>query len=428
MKSGVVAVAGNRIEVSSSLNTQALKDEVIQALTDSKPADVELQLEITAPLQIIRPYTFHMIFSPDGHEVKSCHSETVDGLSELGKVLDSHAIEHEAVCKLAKGQPVDDWPELITNLINALAAMGNNELMVSDRSVSIVFSPDTPKGQLDDIEGVVKDIIPHDFIMRVVTADNAQEVEKDLLVIKEPDGLVSVYGNVPDQLTQNLILELLDSYLLPEQVSDFLTVSDESKPLDLDALVSGLQAFEMLYAGTISVQDDLIAVEGTALTQDDRNRIKAIVTSVHGPGNFSLRVTVDDEIRLAGLPSLNECTARIDQVLAETRITFDSGSNEINEATAGTIKALAPVLQECLHFKWEIGGHTDSSGRASKNLQLSQDRANAILYAINLEGVISDNLVAVGYGEEFPIASNNTREGRAENRRIVIQHIADDNN
>ena len=66
----------------------------------------------------------------------------------------------------------------------------------------------------------------------------------------------------------------------------------------------------------------------------------------------------------------------------------------------------------------EIGGHTDSQGRETMNLNLSQQRADAVLNGLLARGVLTSNLTAKGYGETVPIADNGTEEGREENRRI----------
>ncbi|MBC7145649.1 MAG: OmpA family protein [Thioclava marina] len=66
----------------------------------------------------------------------------------------------------------------------------------------------------------------------------------------------------------------------------------------------------------------------------------------------------------------------------------------------------------------EVAGYTDNQGREEMNLQLSQERAQAVIRGLLDRGILIGNLVAKGYGEDQPIASNDTEEGREENRRI----------
>ncbi|MFM8787599.1 MAG: OmpA family protein, partial [Bacteroidota bacterium] len=69
----------------------------------------------------------------------------------------------------------------------------------------------------------------------------------------------------------------------------------------------------------------------------------------------------------------------------------------------------------------EIQGHTDNTGNLEKNRMLSQQRADAVLRSLLGQGCAAGQLSAVGYGSSRPIASNNSAEGRALNRRTQIK-------
>ena len=81
------------------------------------------------------------------------------------------------------------------------------------------------------------------------------------------------------------------------------------------------------------------------------------------------------------------------------------------------------VMKNSPNLRIIIEGHTDSQGRESMNLNLSQERADAVLNAILARRVLTTNLTAVGYGETVPIADNGTEEGREANRRIEFTLI-----
>ena len=66
----------------------------------------------------------------------------------------------------------------------------------------------------------------------------------------------------------------------------------------------------------------------------------------------------------------------------------------------------------------EVGGHTDSDGVSEENELLSQARADAVVVSLTSKGVEADRLIARGFGDAQPIASNETGEGKAQNRRI----------
>jgi len=87
-------------------------------------------------------------------------------------------------------------------------------------------------------------------------------------------------------------------------------------------------------------------------------------------------------------------------------------------AKAGTvIKALPGTA------RLEVGGHTDSSGSAEANMLLSRHRAQAVVNFMLANGVARERLVARGYGDLRPVASNVTEEGRFNNRRIEIKTL-----
>ncbi|RYZ89511.1 MAG: OmpA family protein, partial [Proteobacteria bacterium] len=69
----------------------------------------------------------------------------------------------------------------------------------------------------------------------------------------------------------------------------------------------------------------------------------------------------------------------------------------------------------------KLGGYTDNTGNADKNLKLSGDRAQSVKKELAGLGIADSRLEAEGYGQEHPVASNDTEEGRSQNRRISIR-------
>lgn len=117
------------------------------------------------------------------------------------------------------------------------------------------------------------------------------------------------------------------------------------------------------------------------------------------------------------------CIARITDLLSRDKITFDPGSDDISEESEPLVTALAELLKQCPGKPIEVAGHTDSQGTSRNNTTLSEDRAKAVLVALKEQGVDVSTMKAVGYGEDRPIADNDTDEGREANRRIEFTLI-----
>jgi len=108
------------------------------------------------------------------------------------------------------------------------------------------------------------------------------------------------------------------------------------------------------------------------------------------------------------------------ETFAFADIYFPSGKAAITPKAEAKLEGLYKVLSDNPELKVEIAGHTDGLGSNRVNLKLSQSRAEAVKTWLEAKGIAADKLVAKGYGEDKPIASNKTRDGRAQNRRIEI--------
>ncbi len=102
------------------------------------------------------------------------------------------------------------------------------------------------------------------------------------------------------------------------------------------------------------------------------------------------------------------------------RVLFAVNQSDLSPEASATISKLAGVLKSVDIHGAGIEGHTDSTGAADYNMQLSDRRAAAVKAEFVKVGLPAANMRAVGKGETQPIASNDTDDGRAQNRRVVI--------
>lgn len=102
-------------------------------------------------------------------------------------------------------------------------------------------------------------------------------------------------------------------------------------------------------------------------------------------------------------------------------VTFASDDASLNPGFFSVLDSVAVVLNEYPKTLLDIDGHTDNTGSAQYNQQLSEQRAVAVGQYLNQRGVDARRLLVVGFGETRPIADNSTEFGRQQNRRVEIR-------
>ncbi|MCP3976432.1 MAG: OmpA family protein [bacterium] len=154
----------------------------------------------------------------------------------------------------------------------------------------------------------------------------------------------------------------------------------------------------------VVIADGVITVGGSAITEADLTGGNGVVHIVEGvliPPDYSL-------------PTLNEA-------LALEPITFESGSAVITADGIAVLQGAVDFLTANADVRVAIEGHTDAQGAETSNQALSESRAASVRDYLVSQGIDADRMETAGFGESNPIASNDTAEGRAENRRIEFR-------
>lgn len=124
--------------------------------------------------------------------------------------------------------------------------------------------------------------------------------------------------------------------------------------------------------------------------------------------------------------------ARVERVGEGIKITFDSGilfavdRAVLQDQAKANLTDLAKILNKYDDTVILIEGHTDATGSEEYNLDLSKKRAQAVANQLSTNGVLASRFTLMGYGESQPVASNETAEGRQENRRVEVAIMAND--
>ncbi len=121
---------------------------------------------------------------------------------------------------------------------------------------------------------------------------------------------------------------------------------------------------------------------------------------------------------------IDACQTKLNKTMQGKTILFETNKAEVKDSSFTLLKTIAAVINECIHKLPDahiaVSGHTDSKGSDDYNLALSERRANSVkTYLISI-GVSSTIISSKGYGESQPVASNDTPEGRSQNRRITF--------
>jgi outer membrane protein OmpA-like peptidoglycan-associated protein len=112
-------------------------------------------------------------------------------------------------------------------------------------------------------------------------------------------------------------------------------------------------------------------------------------------------------------------------VLSDDSVKFPThGSQLSSEAQTRLMDFVQKLKGDNKNVYLEIQGHTDNTGGKAVNMRLGEERAEAVRLFMNQQGVALNRMATISYGEQSPVASNKTRAGRAQNRRVVVIVLA----
>lgn len=187
--------------------------------------------------------------------------------------------------------------------------------------------------------------------------------------------------------------------------------------------------------------------QGTALSNQEDGRWKLSPTQLPGEGTYDVVVRTEDragnvsqdqttnELIIKFVPERDKseafeeaprpisaflCQQGFKRILSRTPVRFVDRTPKLERRSIHVLDDLAGLAARCPDARIEIAAHTDAEGDFSQNRRLSRLRAFAVAAHFARRGIDRFRLLSVGYGEVRPIASNNTAEGRAKNRRLEL--------
>jgi outer membrane protein OmpA-like peptidoglycan-associated protein/uncharacterized protein YidB (DUF937 family) len=253
------------------------------------------------------------------------------------------------------------------------------------------------------------------------------------LALTNDDGIITYTGTVHDESTRTSIMDALKGVFGADKVKGDITINANAGPASW--LVDLRTALENLKTpGVQAVFDGNSLKVGGLIGDADRDGIisslrAALPTGlVFGAltdrvGSLVSDVTNKTQAALSALRPGFTITDLLN-ILNQSIINFPTGSAEIPAAGKALLQQAAVAFKQLPPGTVvEIGGYTDNTGDPAANVQLSQQRAEAVRAALVQAGVDPSMVVAKGYGNASPIAGNDTLEGRFRNRRIEYKVI-----
>ncbi|TWI43967.1 OOP family OmpA-OmpF porin [Pseudoduganella flava] len=226
-------------------------------------------------------------------------------------------------------------------------------------------------------------------------------------------GQVLASGTVPDEATKAAVLAKLRELYGADKVVDQIAVGPVAMPANWNDYVQKLITPDLrqISRGQLKIDGNTVSLRGEVANEAVRQKIAGTVAASLNPTytvNNGLRVSAADQ-------------AVLDRTLANRTIEFESGQATLTPAGRAILDEMVAAMQKLKGRKIEIIGHTDSAGLRASNVNLSQARAATVKSYLAAHGIPEELLSASGQGPDRPIASNDTADGRARNRRIEFR-------
>ncbi len=421
-----VSVAPGRVAVTATAETDAERQALEARLAAAAPAEVALDLRISAPRPVIAPFAVNFTLQGGAARLDTCAADSAGAAATIAAAARRAGLGTPPDCAIGLGAPAPAWAAAVASGIDAVAAMGGGGFAVSDLTAVLSAPEGVEPERLAELSDGLEAALPEVFSLTVLPPEPgpAQPAAGTALpplfqAILLDDGSVRLSGPVRDATSRDAIASFTAALFGHDRVTD-ATLIDPGLPDGWPGRVlAGVEALSRLEAGEVKVTPEAVALQGWSLMEDVEPQVEALLAAKVG-GAASIDVRYDAEKAAIVVQSPPElCVAAIDAILEERQIGFAAGSAEIEPSSRGVLEAIADVLGGCPGAEIEIGGHTDAQGAAEVNQRLSEARAEAVRAA--LEPVLPlVMLSARGYGAELPIADNSTPDGRAQNRRIAF--------
>jgi len=241
---------------------------------------------------------------------------------------------------------------------------------------------------------------------------------------------VSLSGVVPSFKSRDTIAAQAAASFAGGKVDNGLTIASGGPQGDFDSAANhGVAVIAGLTDGKAALTDNSLVITG----KTNKFGVKEALAAKPGPAGFVIDISgvegaaasIDNIAEAAAAfaalgPKLDAkgCEDSLKSELEQEAVQFDTGSATISRESYLLLVKLAGVALRCDVQSIDVSGHTDSQGDEGSNQQLSEARAKAVVDLLAKAGFPAPRLTSAGFGSTRPVASNDSEDGRAKNRRI----------
>jgi OmpA-OmpF porin, OOP family len=313
--------------------------------------------------------------------------------------------------QLSRGAP-QGFESAASLLVEQIGKLKEGKITLSDTTVSLTGMARDLGGR-EAIAAALKNL-PEGFS---VTANGVRAPPYVFQAYKDPVTMtLTLTGYVPDSNVHATITAAARRKFFGQKVVDNLKSSIGAPSRFASAVVPALAALSRLSTGTLVVTDREAKISGDAFYEAAVGQIRATLARDFPQG---WQVNSELSVKPAAAPvDPTVCQQLLSELLDKGKIRFEPGRATIDPDSAGLLDRLIETASRCPNARIEIAGHTDADGEDGFNIALSEKRAQAVADYMVKAGLPPDRFTATGYGSSQPVATNDTDEGKAQNRRI----------
>lgn len=249
-------------------------------------------------------------------------------------------------------------------------------------------------------------------------------VTGDAIVINWDETSITVEGTVAAEERRVFIVDALSGEFTTVNVESLTILEgleEESGWLGttlglLISLKSTLPQGKMI----VDPNGELLVVAGEVEGKDVRNELNAKVIEVGEQLGFDVNPAIRVLVIGPTEEEIEELQVDLDALIEGKVVEFETKSFDLTPKGVALLDEILVAIRKAPEVRLKIAGHTDSRGSGEENQQLSEDRAEAVLFYLVTAGELTERFDVIGYGEDDPADTNETKEGRARNRRIVF--------